>query len=382
MPRMILNVDALAHNSRMTARYSADWGVTLLPVLKGIASHPEAVKVLRANGFYRFGFAEPDEPALFGAADLRPDQRVLIQLTPLSRVREVAEVYGRTFQAAPEIMAALDEAVGGGGLPPREIVIMVDLGDVREGVGEAEVGPVLDFALGLKNLKVAGLGTTMACLSDCLPPLSNLAGRLNKLKELFEAKGVAEPVVSVGGSFFCGWLAENPAGSITELRLGDPFILGEDIYRQAALPGGPFRQDVCEFVAEVVEIRDREIGPESESECLHHLDGQARVLPGPVGRRRRALLDAGRFHISLGGILSSEPLILGRFKCHLQGAVITGITAGYLVLDITDCRQRVQVGQHISFHPGYWAMARAFRNPTTLISVKQDEPKPAGLPSN
>lgn len=381
MPRMILNVDALAHNSRMTARYSADWGVTLLPVLKGLASHPEAVKVLRANGFSRFGFAEPDEPSLFGGTDVPSDQRVLIQLTPLSRVREVAEGFGRTFQAAPEVMAALDEAVKGSGLPPREIVVMVDLGDAREGVGEAEVGPVLDLACGLKNLKVVGLGTTMGCLSDCFPPLSNLAGRLNKLKKLFEAKGVAEPVVSVGGSFFCGWLAENTAGSITELRLGDPFILGEDIYRQAALPGGPFRKDVCEFVAEVVEIRDREIVPESEGECLHHLDGQARVRPGPVGRRRRALLDVGRFHISLGGLLDSEPQILDHFQCRLAGAVITGITAGYLVLDIADCRQLVQVGQHISFHPGYWAMARAFRNPTTLISVKKDALKPACPPS-
>ncbi len=168
-------------------------------------------------------------------------------------------------------------------------------------------------------------------------------------------------------------MAREGPGAITELRLGDPFILGEDIYRLQDLPGGPFRRNVCTLEAEVVEVRRRLVEPEEdEAPGRHHADHQERPAAAPAGLRLRALLSLGRFHTSLGSIGRQGAPILSRMTCHLPGAVITGLTAGYLVLDVTECRQPVRVGRKIRFTPGYWSMAQAFRNPMVEIRATRD----------
>ncbi|MDR0356578.1 MAG: alanine racemase [Deltaproteobacteria bacterium] len=367
MPVMTLNTEALAHNARKTAEYADRWGVSLLPVLKAVGSHPAALAVLREEGFARFGFAEADEPRFFGRMDGERPERVLIQLTPPSQAAKTAELFGRSCQTEPEVLQALDSAVKAAGLPGHEVLLMVDLGDGREGLPESEVAAVLDFAKGLTHVGVVGFGTTMCCLSDNRPP-GDFSERLLALWDMFAEKGITEPTVSIGGSYFCGWLDENPVRPVTELRLGDPFILGEDIYREKALPGGPFRQDVCGLRVEVVELKTRWIADDDEN-GFGHASGQ---LVPPVrrrGLRRRALVNMGRFHVGLDSpvnLRKGNPRHIS-LPCDLPGAEIAGLTAGYLVLDVTDCPGPVKIGQKVTFWPGYWGLSQAFRNPAVKI---------------
>lgn len=365
MPRILLNLDALAHNAEQTRALARLWNVDVLPVLKAVASHPASMEVLRGHGFTRFGFAERAEPILF---DGGPDvERVLIQLCPLSQAGLVVERFARSFQSTPEALSSLDAAAAALGRR-HEVLLMVDLGDGREGLGIDEVADVLDRARRFRSIRIAGFGATLACLG-ARGPDADVIRDMSRLKDLFAGKGVADPVVSAGGSIFCHWLDAHGAGPITEVRLGDPFLLGEDIYLRRELPGGPFRRDVCMITAEVLEVRTRMMSP-TPRPILHHADGQESPLPSApaLGRRVRALLDIGRFHTEAGDL-----------ACILPGAEIVGLSSGYMVLDVTNCREPVDVGQEILFHPGYWAMARAFRTQSVTIAAIRDSDLPPQL---
>ncbi len=56
--------------------------------------------------------------------------------------------------------------------------------------------------------------------------------------------------------------------------------------------------------------------------------------------------------------------------CLLPGAFVSGPNSNYTVLDVTDCARPPRVGDSVHFRPGYWAMARAFRNPAVKKDVR------------
>lgn len=373
MPRIILNLDALRHNARQARRLTERWGLAALPVLKAVMSHPAAMAALtEAGGFERFGYAEAAEldtnrPAFTG--------RTLIQLTALSRVRQTAELFQRSFQAVPEVLAALNQAAGGLGRT-HEVLLMVDLGDGREGVNPEDLSELLTYAQSLPHLRVVGFGATSTCLGHRLPD-EGLADDLKTLRAVCADRGLATPTVSLGGTVWAAWVERAGPGAITELRLGDPFILGKDIYRQTDLPGGPFRRDVCRLEAEVLEIRTRRLDP-SQDGPDRHADGLPQP-PATSGRRRRALLDLGRFH-SAADLLQDGghgDFVLSGLNCCLPGAFIAGISAGYLALDVTDCPTTdLRVGQNVCFQPSYWTLAAAFRYPGLPIFLVHDRSEP------
>jgi predicted amino acid racemase len=329
--------------------------VSVLPVMKGAFSYPAIISELIRGGFPRFGFAETDEPFAFGSPSPLPrEDRVMIQLAPPSRVKEVVERYKTSFQSMPETLAALSGAAQSLGLS-HEILLMVDLGDQREGQAPEDMSQLLDLALKLPGLETVGFGVSLACLGNKLPTRADLE-KLESLAALFRERGLDRPVVSVGGSVFCNFMDQAPSGLITELRAGDPFLIGHDIYRDQPLAFGHFRSDICYLSAEVVEVKTIRGGTESP--------------PDHNASRTRALCEMGRFHTSL----NVASVNLERLACQEPGAAIVGLTAGYIAVDVTDCPRPVKVGQWLDFHPGYWAMAQAFRNPLTRVEIQGGTP--------
>jgi predicted amino acid racemase len=335
-PRIVLDAGALAENARRLKRWGADRGVGLMAVLKAVRGFGPAVETLLAEGFESFGLAGPLEDP----QGLIPRRgRTLIQLTTPRAAPRVAAGFARSLQSSPETLKALDRAAGAAGLT-HEVVLMVNLGDGREGLEPGDVAEALDLALSLKSLAVKGFGAIMTCLGDQLPG-PGLFGDLGALVELAAARGLRDPVLSLGGSVMLAFVDAEGPGPITELRLGDPLLLGTDVYRWADLPSGPWRRDVCRLEAEVVEVLSR---------------------PGPCGRATRALVDLGRFHVGTVRLDGSGFNAYDGLECLLDGAVIVGATSGYLVLDVSAAPEPPAVGGTVAFRPGYWAMAQAFRS--------------------
>jgi predicted amino acid racemase len=345
MPKIVFDTGALAENSRRLRLWASAISLDILPVLKAVSGFKPAVETLQGAGFARFGLAKADED---GTGFLSRQSKTLIQLTALSGASTTVSGFGRSLESSPEVLRALDQMAGAVGLI-HEILLMVNLGDNREGLEPSEVADVLDLALALPNLKFRGFGAILTCLGNKLPDRSLFAD-LRSLIELSASRGVFDPVLSLGGTVMFNFVDQEGRGPITELRLGDPFLLGIDVYRRASLPGGPWRRDVCLLEAEVVETSRRP-----------RADGS--------GLADRALLDCGRFHVGHVQSGASGYPPLDGLECLWPGAVIVGATAGYLVLDLSNCPERPKVGETVSFRPGYWAIAQSFMNPGVSVTL-------------
>ncbi len=357
MPTVLLNLDALSHNTDIAVAFAKRWGVTVLPVLKAVASHPIVAKTLMEQGITRFGFAECDEPYFF--TNNFQAEKHLLCLTPPRQADAVVANFSRNTVTTIEMLQALQQAAHARG-KRHEVLVMIDFGDSREGIHPHEAAAFIECASAFPNLSLCGFGSMFACFGAETPTQSAME-RMTALRDLFKEKGIANPVVSAGGSVFCAWVESNGPGPITELRFGDPFLLGVDLYRQAELPGGSYRQDVCRFCAEVLEVREKKIAEECTSAEYQFVGQDSSFLIRKEGLRRRALLDIGFFHIE-----GKE------LQCELPGTFIAGCSSGYLALDVTDCPEPVAVGQQVFFSGGYWSMSKFFRSTSAVIHLARD----------
>ncbi|MDR2367092.1 MAG: alanine racemase [Deltaproteobacteria bacterium] len=362
MSKIVFDAEALAENALRLLNWASGIGLEVVPVLKAVREFSPAVETLIENGYSKFGLPKHEKHL---DSLLSRDAKTLIQLTPPSGVGETVYNFGRSLQSSPEVLRLLDRAAGAAGLT-HEVVLMVNLGDNREGLEPSDVAEVMDLALSLPNLIFRGFGSILTCLGDDLPDPS-LFGSLGSLVDLAASRGVPKPVLSLGGSVMCAFVNAHGPGPITELRLGDPFLLGYDVYRQADLPAGPWRRDVCRLEAEVVEVSLR---PRANNGSMEP----------------RALLDMGRFQAGKVYPCDPQSIPLEGLECLCQGAAIVGSTAGYTVLNLTDCHIMPKVGDIVSFRPGYWPMATAFRSRDVKVVLEtsraprtQAQPHPLGL---
>ena len=267
MPELEINMDALAHNLRLVQRQEQAWGFRFLPVLKMVASHPDIVDFLRTQGYACYGIADMTEHLLYGPEPPDRTGRILINLAPPDRADDVVRLFERSSFSCEATFRALDAAARAAGLR-HEALLMVDIGDMREGIPLDEA-PALLRAVATASQRashgpgahVAGIGVNLGCLYGTCPDDENMA-RLEALAaRAGDLLGHALHRVSLGGSIFWNWFARRhghgphwPPGCIMEFRMGDPLLLGRDMYREEALLAGDFRQDIFRLSATVLEV--------------------------------------------------------------------------------------------------------------------------------
>lgn len=374
MPDITLNMDALAHNLTLIENLERRWNFRFLPVLKMVASHPFVRSFLHDRGHVSYGAADVDEHLTHGEKEPIGEDRVLITIPPLNRAHDVIRLFGRSAFSQAEGFHAVDAAARQAGCR-HGALLMIDLGDMREGVPAARALPLLQQLAPASARSrqgtgacIAGLCVNLGCLYGTCPDENSMARLEDLVAKAHEVLGHTLETVSLGGTIFWNWFAERaeqgkaalrlPPGCSLEFRMGDPLLLGYDMYRDIPLLGGAFRRDVFRIWATVLEVYERDIWPPQNS--VHNGQGLS-VVPAHTGKRRRALLDCGRLHTDTDGL--SLPL---------PGAEVVDFSGNYAVIDITDCRRPPAPGDRVAFLPSYWAVARAFRSSQVLKKIIHD----------
>lgn len=132
-----------------------------------------------------------------------------------------------------------------------KIIIMIELGELREGVMRENVISFYDRVFQLKNIEVVGIGTNLSCLYGVLPSTDKLI-QLSLYKQLIEAKFNKKiQYVSGGSSVTIPLIFQNklPAG-VNHFRVGETLYQGTDVYRDAA--SNLLKQDVFTLKAEII----------------------------------------------------------------------------------------------------------------------------------
>jgi predicted amino acid racemase len=353
-PRLEVDLDAVETNTRTLVERLAPRGVRVTGVTKAALGSPGVAGAMLRGGANGLGDSRIDNLARLESAGIEA-KRTLIRSPMISQVDAVVRHASTSLNTERSVLEALSRAASRHGTA-HAVVLMVELGDLREGVLPADLVALGRRVAGLPALTLAGIGANLACQSGVVPDQSNMLELSRLATEVESAVGATLSVVSGGNSASLGWaLQSDDVGRVDELRLGESILLGTDPLSRLPLVG--LRTDAVVLVAELIEVQTKPALPWGELAQAAFGTATARQDSGPV---RQGILAVGRQDLDLEGLTPPA------------GVRVLGMSSDHLVVDLGD--HGAQVGDELSFGVGYGGLLRAMTSPyvATVEMARRD----------
>ena len=261
-PRLEIDLDKIQHNTRTLVEMLANRGISVTGVTKATLGSPEIAGVLLRAGVSALGDSRIENIETMRLASVTAPM-TLIRTPMLSQVNRVVMHADVSFNTELDIISKLSCAAQKARLM-HGVVLMIELGDLREGIMPGDLENTVRKTLGFPNIALKGIGTNLACRSGVSPDAKNMA-ELSALADSIEATfGLELSVVSGGNSGNLQWaLSGAETGRINDLRLGEALLLGrEPLHRQ---PIDGLYTDAITLVAEVIESKVKPSQPGARS---------------------------------------------------------------------------------------------------------------------
>jgi predicted amino acid racemase len=348
-PRLEIRLDRLLHNARSLSQQLASRGISVTAVSKASLGLPEIVRTWTAAGIDSIGDSRIETIEALVAAGITTPM-LLIRSPMLSQVERVVAHASSSCNSEPVVLQALAAAARSQGRR-HGVLLMVELGDLREGILPADLEAVAQLTLEQPALRLLGIGTNLGCQHGIAADPRNMA-ELSALATALERRfAVKLEIVSGGNSSNLPWLAAgHPPGRINHLRLGEALLLGREPLARTALSG--LHTEAFCLVAEIIEAKDKPCQPWGQRghTSFAPVATPPRRQPGlrQPRLRQRALLALGIQDVDPAGLTPPA------------GITIVGASSDHLVIEAD---QPLAVGEELRFGLDYSALLRAMTSP-------------------
>ena len=346
-PNLIIDQNALLHNLQVMKNLTGQNGVSMSVVTKGLVGHERLVKLLVENGADSICEAHIQNLKKFNAL---PAEKWLIRSPLISEAGEVVRYADVSLVSEKTVLERLsEEALRQGRV--HKAVVMLELGELREGCMPDELIPLCESCLALPGIELHGIGANLSCINEVVPGEDNMALLAVLAMEAEHVLGIKLPLVSGGSSSAVKMLAEGRLPKmLNHLRIGEAILLGNIVCYDIPFEGA--RTDAFTLNAEIIEVKEKPSLPWGE---------RAPKLPpfglDPAfkdrGVRKRALIAVGKQDLSSHYLIPLDP-----------GLEILGDTSDCMIADVSDCKTEYKPGDIVSFRLKYngvvSAMASAF----------------------
>lgn len=290
---------------------------------------------------------------------IAPNIETIFIKPPAKRnVRKVVEFADISFNTSYDTIKALSDAAVALD-KTHKIVIMVELGELREGVLEHELENFYQQVFNLPNIEVIGLGANLTCMYGVLPSNENLQ-KLEHYKELIETRFNRKiPILSGGTSVSIPLIfnKELPKG-INHFRIGESLFFGTDVYNNSTLEG--MHQDIFKLYAEIIELEEKPNVPTGE--LGYNLTGEIKTFD-PKNKSKtsiRAIVDVGLLDVDAKHLEAVDKSIS-----------IAGASSDMIVLDLGDNENNYEVGDKIEFRMDYMGTLRIMHSKYVEKRIEQ-----------
>jgi ornithine racemase len=344
--RIETDLDKVEQNTRILVDRLASRRIRVTGITKAVLGSPGVGAAMLRGGACGLGDSRVPNLARLAGLD-RPPSRTLIRSPMLSQVARVVDVADVSLNTESAVLAALNQ-VASQQKQTHAVVLMVELGDLREGIAIDDIYDAVRAVLDHSSLRLVGLGANLACQNGVIPDDRNM-GILSALADEIEAlHGISLDVVSGGNSANVTWaLHTGDVGRVDELRLGEAILLGVDPLYRTPIPG--LHTDAFTLTAEVIEVAMKPAQPWGDRAQAAFGEAPARTGSKTV---HQAILALGRQDVDPDGLQPPE------------GITFLGMSSDHLVVDLGD--HQVAVGDEIDFGVGYGALVRAMTSPFVI----------------
>ncbi len=326
-PSININFNKLAENVSMAKKICDAYNIDIIGVTKGFCGNPEIAAAYVQGGVN--GLADSRIKNLKKLACFKVP-KYLLRIPMLSEVTEVVQYADFSLNSELETIQTLErEAI----LQKKrhKIILMIELGDIREGVLEEDVLDYVQAIKEMKGIKLAGIGVNLSCFGGVIPDEHNLGLLVQKAEQIEDKFNLKLETISGGStsSFHLIRQGKMPA-RINQLRMGEAFIQGT---------GLNLHDQVFQLKAEIIEVKSKPSVPTGDI-------GVDAFFRKPVfedrGIRKRALLAVGKQDVDPDHIKPCDP--------NLE---VIGASGDHLILDIGSASKDYRVGDIIDFDLNY-----------------------------
>lgn len=353
MPRLDIDLDKITHNARTLVERLAIRGISVTGVSKATLGSPEIANALLRAGVSDLGDSRIENIEAMRLAHIH-SLMTLIRSPMLSQAARVVLHADVSLNTEIEVIRKLS-------LEAQKIhrthgvVLMVELGDLREGIMPDDLISTVRETLSLPNIVFKGIGTNLACRSGVSPDARNMAW-LSELADSIETTfDLTIEIVSGGNSANIPWVFSNTdTGRINNIRLGESILLGCEPLNRTPIKG--LHTDAVTLIAEVIESKVKPTKPSGQ--IAQNAFGEQQTATDR-GHITQTILAIGIQDIDPYG-LQSPP-----------GTEVLGASSDHLILDSGSFSP--SVGAEIRFQLNYSSLVRAMTSPFVTKVMKHHQ---------
>ncbi len=342
-PRIEINVAKIAHNTKKLKELYGSMNIGVFGVTKVVCGDPNIADVLLKSGINTLADSRISNIQRMREADIQA-QFVLLRTPIPSQVESVVRHADISLNSELSVIKGLSKSAVKYDAT-HKIILMVELGDLREGIMPPDLEDTVKGVIELKGIKLAGIGTNLACLGGVKPDEKKMEHLSSLARDVEEKFGLTLEFVSGGNSANYSWfMSTEDVGKINNLRLGESIYLGcETLYRKP-IPG--LFTDAFTLVAEVIESKMKPSVPYGEI-CQDAFGNVPEFQER--GQIRRAILGIGLQDVLASGLTP---------RLNID---ILGTSSDHIILDARG--ENIEVGNEMEFDLNYGALLSAMTSP-------------------
>ncbi|WZL73898.1 ornithine racemase Orr [Clostridiaceae bacterium 35-E11] len=340
MPALTIDVKKIEHNTKTMVEMCGNLGIKVAAVTKGYCAIPKIAEASVRGGVHMLADSRIENLMKLKHIHI---PKILLRLPMISQVDDVVEYADISLNSEYKTIKALSEkAIEKNKV--HKVILMVDLGDLREGVWNTKAVAYIKDIVHLKGVELIGIGTNLTCYGGVLPSVENLGLLSNIAKEIEKVYNIKLEVVS-GGNSSSVYLVQNRQipDEINHLRFGEAILFGTEFAYGQRIENT--YGDAFKLYAEVVELKEKpsvptgEIGLDAFGEKPTFVDR---------GIRKRAILGIGKQDIRIENIRPVDGKV-----------IVIGASSDHLIIDITDSEKQYDIGDVVEFDIHYTGMLTA-----------------------
>lgn len=340
-PRIVVDSVKLSQNASCIFNRCKKAGIKVFSVTKSFCAHPDVTEIILKSGIE--GVADSRIQNLKKLKDFNVE-KCLLRLPMMSEIEEVVKYSDISLNSEKATLKALNEEAKKQN-KIHQVILMVDLGDLREGILPKDVDEYVDFIESLDAVLLQGLGVNLTCYGAVIPTAENL-GELCDLANQIESK-LNRPLKWIsGGNSSSYYLLDKGLmpSKINQLRIGESIVLGRETAYGEKIEGT--HEDVFTFEAQIVELKIKgslpkgEIGMDAFGQVPSYEDR---------GEIKRAILAVGQQDVDAKSLRPIDEKI-----------DILGSSSDHMILDVTQSDHDYQVGDVVQFKVEYGSLLSLF----------------------
>jgi predicted amino acid racemase/arginase family enzyme len=342
-PQVTIDLEKIESNTRTVAAWCAAAGISIFGVTKGSCGMPQVARAMLRGGVAGLGESRLENIRRLRESGIEA-KIMLLRSPPLSLIDEIVRSVDISLNSELTVIRELSRVAERMGRV-HDIILMIDLGDLREGIWPDDLVPTVEQILELPGIRIAGLGTNLTCFGAIIPTEVNL-GQLTDLTQTVRARFALDLTYISGGnsSSLPLLLSGGMPKGINHLRIGEAILQGgRDTFLDQ--PRAELDRDVFLLSGELLEVKTKPSMPIGVS-GVDAFGG--RPVFKDIGERLRGIVNIGREDANIEGLLPVQP-----------GVTVLGASSDHLILDVSEAAPRPKVGDKVNFRMSYGALLAA-----------------------